>query len=75
MIFEDLPMLVLDALVVVGILKVPKVKQGAFTSQALAMQLGSTCISIYTALKELFKHSDALGEDRMEYLLVCLKAK
>lgn len=75
MIFEDLPMLLLDALVVFGILQVPKVKRGAFTSRALLMQLGSTCLSIYRTLKDLFSESEALGEDKLEYLLICLKAK
>ena len=62
MIFEDLPMLLLDALVLSGALKVPKINSGVFTSGALLKQLFSTCLSIYTTVKELFYQSEALGE-------------
>ena len=75
MIFEDLMMLLLDFLVVIGVFKIPKLTQKNFSESTLFIQIGSTSLCIYTALVDLFFQSDALGENRLEYLLVCLKAK
>jgi hypothetical protein len=75
LIFEDLLMIVLDAFVILGVFSVPLMTSGNFSGGILLMQIGSTSLSIYTALNDLFFWSDALGEDRLEYLLFCLKAK
>ena len=75
MIFEDLMMILLDFLVVVGVFSVPKLTEEFFTGGTLLMQMGSTAMSIYMTLSDLFFMSDALGEYRLEYLLICLKAK
>lgn len=50
MIFEDLMMILLDFLVVVGVFSVPKLTEEFFTGGTLLMQMGSTAMSIYMTL-------------------------
>ena len=68
-------MLVLDALVLTGIFSVPKITGKTFKASTLFMQLATTCLSLYLTLKELTSESEALMENKLEYMLVCLKAK
>jgi hypothetical protein len=69
-------MILLDAFVVFGVFSVPKLMHGkTFKSSTLMIQIGTTCLSLYLTLKELSFESEALKEDRLEYMLVCLKAK
>ena len=68
-------MIALNTLIISGILKVPDVTSKSIQSSALYMSVGTTCISIYLTLKELFFESEVLEEGRLEYLLNCLKGK
>ena len=65
MIFEDSMMVVLDALVILGVFKVPKVTAKNFTSSTFYMQLGTTCSSLYLTLSSLNFESEALYEDKL----------
>ena len=75
MIFEDLLMVLLDALVVFGVFKVPLLMDQFSSEYSLWIQILSTLVSLYFAVSGLFSESEALNEDRIEYLLTCLKAK
>jgi hypothetical protein len=53
MIFEDMLMIVLDALILVGYFSVPKITHTGLKASTLYMQLGSTFMSIYLAITTL----------------------
>ena len=75
MIFEDYLMLVLDVLVVARVFSVPKVTDGRFKLSSLILQIVTTCFSLYSNLSTLKFESESLDEGKMEYMLICLKAK
>ena len=75
MIFEDLVMILLDVLVVTGVFNLPGVKDINKDANILLLQIGTTSLSLFTVLSQLFFQSKALRENELEYLLVCLKAK
>jgi hypothetical protein len=55
LIFEDTPMILMNALIISGILKVPEVTDQNVGSSALLNSVGTTCISIYVTVKKLFE--------------------
>lgn len=75
MIFEDVLMLVLDALIIFGFFNVPKITHRGLNGKTLLTQLGSSCVSIFTAYSTLAYQSKTLHEDKFEYILVCMKAR
>ena len=54
MIFEDIPMLLLDGLMVAGVFQVPKILEGGISGSSLFTQLGTSFLSVsltYMGLK------------------------
>ena len=75
MIFEDWVMLLLNIFLVFGVFTVPKVSDLIFEDTKLLQSVATTFLSVYTTLSGLFYQSGELREDKLEYLMTCLKAK
>lgn len=75
MIFEDFIMLLLQAIVVLHVFSVPEVSSKFFADGTFLKSMATTLLSVYRTLSSLFSDSNALQENRFEYLLTCLKAK
>ena len=65
-------MLLLSLLIISGFFNLPAI---SITESTFQMSLGSTCVSIYLTLSKLKTLSQALEEDLLEYMLICLKSK